>query len=96
MPRCREVDPSDHGRRHRWVSQSAGWGPEGDAHHHPVVAKEPDRHHPLKPALSRGFRQIGDITMGPYIAAAVLQDLNPQRGSCGPKMPGTASQAVDG
>jgi hypothetical protein len=32
---------------------------------------------------------------GPYIAAAGLQDLNPQRGSRGPKMLGTASQAVD-
>jgi hypothetical protein len=38
---------------------------EGDAHHHPVVAMEPDRHHPLKLALSRGFRQSATSLWGP-------------------------------
>jgi hypothetical protein len=58
MPRCRELDPSDHGRRHRWVSQSAGRGPEGDVHHHPDVAIEPDRYHPLGLALSRIVKSV--------------------------------------
>src|SRR5450755_3535733 len=52
-------------RRHRWASQGGGWGREGDVHHHPVVAMEPARHHPLKLALSCWFRQSGDVTLDP-------------------------------
>jgi hypothetical protein len=40
----------------------SGWR-YGDAHHHPVVAMESDRHHPLKLALSCCFRQIGEVAM---------------------------------
>jgi hypothetical protein len=47
------------------VSQSEGWGREGDVHHHPVIAMEPDRYYPLKLALWRGFRQIGEVAMDP-------------------------------
>jgi len=65
MPRCRELDPSDHSRRHRWISQSAGWGPGGDAHHHSDVAMEPDRHYLLRLALSCGFRQSATLLWGP-------------------------------
>jgi hypothetical protein len=43
--------------------KAGGWGREGDAHHHPVIAMEPD-HHPLKLALSCWFRQNGEA-MGP-------------------------------
>lgn len=82
------------GRRHRWASQSAGWGPEGDAHRHPIFAMEPDRLHPLSLALSCWFRQNRRCCDGPYIATAALQDLNPQRGSPS-EILGTASQAVD-
>ena len=57
-------------------------GPDGDAHHHPVVAKEPAP--PAQADALARVSSIGDITMGPYIAAAVLEDLNPQRGLCGP------------
>jgi hypothetical protein len=53
----------------------------------------PDRHHPLKLALSGWFRQSATLLW--TLAAAGLQDLNPKRGSRGPKMLGTASQAVD-
>jgi hypothetical protein len=53
----RELDPSDPGRRYRWASQGGGWGREGDVYHHPVVAMEPDRQHPLKLAVSCWFRQ---------------------------------------
>src|SRR3977135_2772176 len=30
-----------------------------------ITRLSPDRYHPLKLALSRGFRQIGDVTMDP-------------------------------
>jgi hypothetical protein len=38
-----------------------GWGREGDVHHRPVVAMEPDRHHPLRLALSCWFRQSATL-----------------------------------
>jgi hypothetical protein len=62
MPRVESKRP--------WPAASVGFtkrglGPEGDVHHHPVIAMEPDRYHPLKLALSRWFRQIGDVTIDP-------------------------------
>jgi hypothetical protein len=73
------------------LHKAGGWGREGDVHHHPVIAMEPD-HHLLKLGalllVSSNWRSDG-----PYIATAVLQDLNPSEDR-GPKMLGTAGQAV--
>jgi hypothetical protein len=60
---------------------------------HPVVAMGPDRHHLLKLALACIVKSA-TLLWASY-GAAVLQDLNPQRGSRSPKMLGTASQSVD-
>ena len=58
------------------------------------VAMEPDRHHPLRLALSYWFRQSATLLWTLH-SGADLQVLNPQRGSCGPKMLGTTSQGAD-
>jgi hypothetical protein len=34
---------------------------DGEAYHHPVVSMEPDRHHPLRPALACWFRQSAKL-----------------------------------
>jgi hypothetical protein len=34
------------------LQEAAGWGSEADVRPHPVVAIAPERHHPLKLALS--------------------------------------------
>jgi hypothetical protein len=69
-----------------------GRGREGDVHDHPVIAMEPERHHPLSLALSCWLRQ--NRRRWPHIATAVLQDINPQRGSRSEDA-GEGSQAVD-
>ena len=65
MPRCRELDPSDHGRRRRWVSQSAGWVLRVTRIITRLSPRSRTGTHPLKLALARGFRQIGDVTWDP-------------------------------
>jgi hypothetical protein len=76
------------------LHKAGGWGREGDVHHHPVIAMAPDRHHPLKLALSCWFRQIGDVAMGPiWRRQSCKTSIRSEDRS--PKMPGTASQAVD-